>query len=410
MQIFLTAMRSYPNPLKILLFALILSMLNAQGFSEAKRSADRKIQVFGNEPALVQQGYEQLQETRQFIEKNWGTAEQPLPETLIYLYGQVGDRLPDYNYTLEVVNNLGTPQVKLNIHVGEGLSSDELSLGVFRLCLLAHYYQESPELRSFQLSEWWVIGAHEWFLKKRGGLDWQLYKRGSQGNKFLALSRLQGVKAWRNIRYQEQEDFRSAAGSLFMLLKDQDKEDQELLRKRLLNFEGELDSLLKELFPKLLLTKKGLMKWWLLSLQKLAQEPFRSSLSLEETRVRIRSILRSKHPYEIKQRRVQKLAGIAFPLYKDPLIRLMASMEEFEEGYDIKEIQELNVWAKEVAHQMDWWVVTYKTQHSSTINKLLQEREAQRRQVLKRSDWLSKTLDQAQKDFLSNQPISIIPE
>ena len=390
-----------------------MSYIVAQSqFSEVKRSAKNETQVYGNDGTSVSRVYKLLGDVRSFLHREvaFPTVEpQDLPQGLIYLYGNEGDPLPENNYTLQLVEVLGETKIRLNVHLGAGINTDRLTQRMVEMNFLSWYYHEAPNLDSYEMSSWLSVGVHEWYLRSRGRLDSELYKVEQHGYRYFSSDILQSVRNPQSLDVQAFKQFRAAAGALVMLLKDKDSKALRKVWSASLNFDGDLMSLLSEHYPSLLLTKNGLQKWWLLSAEGVSREMISGMLSMLETRARVMQILTSQFPLEVKRTQLIELSPVAFVLYRQPLQRLIQSIDDKGDGYNLGEITELNQRAREAAVHLDWVVVNQGSYHSSQVEQLLYERAQQRKSSPKRRDWLRKVLDEAQSAFLNNRPIEIEP-
>lgn len=191
----------------------------------------------------------------------------------VTLHGEPGDPLPATTIASRLLVVGGVHQLRLDVHLGEGLRIERFKRAVTEMLLYERALRASPSVDgavALAIPPWLSIGLREAIAWRQQQSDRRLYaamfKQGNayQADDLFAVSRAQHIKLDEASRVA----FRVSAGSMVMALLEQ-PQGRDAFRKFLdeaASYQGEMALLLRRHFPELNLSSKSLAKWWALQL------------------------------------------------------------------------------------------------------------------------------------------------
>ncbi|MCH7227365.1 hypothetical protein [Haloferula sp. A504] len=287
---------------------------------------------------------------------------------------------------------------------------------------------------------WLVEGLLEADLWRRGAGDRQLYEGVFKKDLPFVVDEVLAMGDTTHARLDgvSREVFRVLSGALVMALLEQPGGRASLASfcGEVARFEGEMPILLRRHFPSLNLSQNGLVKWWALTLAKLADAPLTDSMSIAETERELDRALRlrfqlggqmkqiplSRHAeagdlseadrliaIRSAQESLNRLSYRCFPSYRPLLLEYQELLVDWAGGEDEQVIEGLRLGLEDTRTIMearalrgrdflDYWEISGASELSGSFDDYLRlKRELAERPRVERDDPISRYLDRMEK-------------
>lgn len=235
----------------------------------------------------------------------------------IILHGEPGDPPRARAIAMELRFTKDTHLLNIHIDLSRGIDNDRLQRAILRglvsgLSLKRHApgSLDTP----VQVPVWLEEGLLEADRWRRGEGDRRLYEGVFESRGQFSIDRLLATSRTEHARLDgvSREMFRVLSGALVMALLEQPEGRSSLASfcGEVATFQGEMPILLRRHFPGLNLSEKSLVKWWALTLAKLADAPLTDSMTIRETERQLDDalVLRFKEDGLVRRLRIEEHA------------------------------------------------------------------------------------------------------
>lgn len=254
-------------------------------------SASRQFGVSGGTAELRGSLALRAEEVRREFHGLLGLGEEdPTMPIEIILHGQAGDEPRARELALELRFTQETYLLNLHLDLARGIDHARLHRALLRGLL---YQRALKGVRpgglegALQAPAWLVEGMLEAGKWRAGVGDRRLYEGVFESRAGLGVDEVLTISDDAHARLDgvSREMFRALSGALVMALLEQPDGRRSLASfcGEVARFQGEMPILLRQHFPGLNLSEKSLVKWWALTLAKLADAPLTESMGIAAT-------------------------------------------------------------------------------------------------------------------------------
>jgi hypothetical protein len=382
-----------------------------------------------------------------------------IPITMI-LHGNFGEPMPPRTSAIQILVNESGYQLRLDTHLGRGIEHDRFKFAttaalIYERTLRNQLVQDSGI--PFYVPPWLIDGLREATAWRLAQSDRRLYEALFKTGGLFKIDELFAVTAsdFEEMDAAMRAAFRVSSGALVMALLQQPlgREGFRTFLNDVAAYQGEMPSLLRKHFPELNLSETSLSKWWALQLANIGGQNLATDiLSISQTELLLTDSLRlhfrtqegitmqkelSAWPeiaaltqaertksVQLAQDSLVRLSYRCFPSYRPILAEYQIALNAISKNKTANISNQLAALAdrratmsskaERAGDYLDWFEITRAHETSGAFDDYMRLKERLKTNTHRRTDNLSKYLDQMDAVFsregdLSPKSISPIP-
>lgn len=207
----------------------------------------------------------------------------------IHTVGQYGDRVSPPSTASHIDLAGGKPFYNIYVKIGQGIDYDALDSEILKILMYERALRKVPENAfpdQLHLPIWLIEGVNEAIQWKNNTINRNLYATLFDRGDIFALSDLFLVtNPYTDLDASSLGVYKATAGSLMLCLLNQPGGQESFKRMMDQSIISPVDgeTLLKQNFPGLHLSRNSLYKWWALQLSQMSMRPMTEALTMLET-------------------------------------------------------------------------------------------------------------------------------
>jgi len=341
----------------------------------------------------------------------------------VSLYGKEGDKERKRSIASEIVELEGEYQLRLHIHLANGIDLKKLRYHAMELLLYERGLSEGQEVvegEKILVKPWLILGMLEAIDIKAGKADKKIYQAQLSHLEILSIEKVfdTSESEWQQLEGRQPLAFQGIAGALISALLRQPDADGKANMAGFLaavaTNKGEMENLMRQHFPGMNQSKNSLTKWVILELAELGTAKISDTYSILETETLLENILQLRYSddqgdpvtvsindykaiIELEPKlRVRAIATLraelirlsyrCFPLYRPLLVEYESILTEIIAGEDKKlstRLKNLSDTRKRfvsagerVRDYLDWYYITQSNEVSGDFKAYMSLSEA----------------------------------